>query len=81
MRPIGGTERSGGSTWQSLERGLGTVETDYLNGEIVLLGRLHGVATPANELLQRLTADAARGGTAPGTVPVDHLEAALAVGR
>ena len=80
MRPIGGAHRRAGSTWQSLERGLGTVETDYLNGEIVLLGRLHGVPTPVNELLQRLTADAARGGTAPGTVPVDHLEAALAVG-
>ena len=27
----------------------GAVETDYLNGEIVLLGRLHGVATPVND--------------------------------
>ncbi len=35
--------RPGGSTWQSLARG-STVEVDYLNGEIVLLGRLHGVA-------------------------------------
>ena len=34
-------------------RGTG-VETDYLNGEIVLLGRLHGVATPVNAALQRL---------------------------
>jgi len=46
----------------------------------VLLGRLHGLPTPANQLLQRLTADAARAGTAPGSVSVDHLEAALAVG-
>jgi 2-dehydropantoate 2-reductase len=50
---IGGVDRRpGGSTWQSLARGQGSVETDYLNGEIVLLGRLHGVATPCNALLQ-----------------------------
>ena len=38
-RTIGGVERRGGSSWQSLERRLGTIETDYLNGEIVRLGR------------------------------------------
>ncbi|MFP4513465.1 MAG: ketopantoate reductase family protein [Acidimicrobiales bacterium] len=56
---IGDVEsRPGGSTWQSLARGQGSVETDYLNGEIVLLGRLHGVATPCNALLQRWMARA-----------------------
>ena len=30
--------RGGGSTWQSLRRGTGSLETDYLNGEIALLG-------------------------------------------
>ena len=30
----------GGSTWQSLTRGTGNVETDYLNGEIVRIARL-----------------------------------------
>ena len=49
-----GEKRGGGSTWQSLMRGAGAIETDYLTGEIVLRGRLHGVATPVNELLQRL---------------------------
>ena len=29
-----------------------SIETDYLNGEISLLGRLHGVPTPANRALQ-----------------------------
>ena len=28
------------------------METDYLNGEIALLGRLHGIPTPVNEALQ-----------------------------
>ena len=49
---IEGRPRAGGSTWQSVARGAGSVETDYLNGEIVLLGRQFGVATPVNALLQ-----------------------------
>ncbi len=55
-RTIGGAERRGGSSWQSLERRLGTIETDYLNGEIVRLGQQHGVPTPVNALLQYLVA-------------------------
>ena len=46
LEPVAGATRGGGSTWQSLARGSG-VETDYLNGEIALLGRLYGVPTPA----------------------------------
>ena len=64
---IGRVSRAGGgSTWQSLARGAGSVEADFLNGEIVLLGRLNAVATPVNALLQRLTVDAVRSGAAPG---------------
>lgn len=66
-RPVGGARRGGGSTWQSLTRSLGSVETDYLTGEIVLLGRLHGVATPVNELLQELVVEMARHHERPGT--------------
>jgi 2-dehydropantoate 2-reductase len=53
--PVKGNTRLGTSSWQSLLRGTGTIETDYLNGEIVLLGRLHGVPTPANEFFCRLS--------------------------
>ena len=60
MGEIEGQTRWGGSTWQSLQRGAGSIETDYLNGEIALLGALHGVPTPYNRLLQRLAAEAAR---------------------
>jgi 2-dehydropantoate 2-reductase len=77
IRPIEGQRRGGGSTWQSLARGLTSVETDYLNGEIVLLGRLHGVPTPANELMQRLTAQAAHDGIEAGSVDPDALVARL----
>lgn len=58
MHDIAGAERVGSSSAQSLARGAGSIETDYLNGEIVLLGRKLGVPTPANayfaELAQRL---------------------------
>jgi 2-dehydropantoate 2-reductase len=60
--------RSGSSTWQSLARHSGEVETDYLNGEIALLGRLHGVATPVNAALCRLAARVAREGAGPQTL-------------
>jgi 2-dehydropantoate 2-reductase len=42
------------------------VEVDHLNGEVVLLGRLHGVPTPANALVQRLVNEAARERQPPG---------------
>lgn len=72
-QPIRGVARAGGSTWQSLSRGR-PLETDYLNGEIVLLGRLHGVPTPVNAKLQRLAAEASRDGRSPGTLPLEALE-------
>jgi 2-dehydropantoate 2-reductase len=64
---IAGQTRPGGSSWQSLQRGTGDIETDYLNGEIVLLGRMHGVPTPANDLLQRLARELAVTRDPPGT--------------
>ena len=62
---------SGGSTWQSLARGSGSTEIDYLAGEVVLLGRLHGVPTPACEAIQRATTQLARTGA-----PARSLDAA-----
>jgi 2-dehydropantoate 2-reductase len=50
--PVGDRPRRGGSTWQSVARGQGSVETDFLNGEIVRLGRLHGVGVEVNETIQ-----------------------------
>ena len=68
-----GRPRSGGSSWQSLERGTGAIETDYLNGEIVWLGRQHAVDTPANELIRREAVRAARERRPPNTVPAREL--------
>ncbi|WP_042405573.1 ketopantoate reductase family protein [Streptacidiphilus carbonis] len=75
FRPVPGVERGGGSSWQSLARGTGSIEADYLNGEIVLLGRSHGLATPVNSVLQRLAGRAARLGRGPGsTTPAELAE-------
>ena len=72
VRDIDGRARAGSSTWQSLTRGL-PLETDYLNGEIRLLGRLHGVPTPVNDALCHLAWEAAREGWAPGTLSPDDV--------
>jgi 2-dehydropantoate 2-reductase len=80
VRPIEGQQRAGGSTFQSLARGKREVEVDYLNGEIVLLGRLHGVPTPVNAALQRIANEMAARGTAPGSLSVAELEALVAAG-
>jgi 2-dehydropantoate 2-reductase len=66
--------RGGGSSWQSIARGTGDIESDFLNGEIVLLGRLHGVPTPANEALQVLGNEMARTGLGPGSFTPDQVQ-------
>ena len=74
---IGTRRRGGGSTWQSMARGANSLETDALNGEIVLLGRVHGIATPANDFLQALARRLLRERTQPGSVPLAELERAF----
>ena len=76
IRPIGDEPRAGGSTWQSLARGSG-VETDFLNGEIALLGRLHGVPTPANARIQALMTRVSARREGPGSMTPQELLAEL----
>jgi len=77
FEPFDGSPRGGGSTWQSLDRGAGSVEVDYLNGEIGLLGRLHGVPTPVNDVLQERANEAARLRRPAGATPIAELVAAV----
>jgi 2-dehydropantoate 2-reductase len=77
VRPIGRQRRGGGSSWQSLERRTGTVESDYLNGEIVIIARLHALPAPVNAALARLCTDSARAGAAPGSRSADEFLAAM----
>ena len=78
--PIAGRERSGGSSWQSLRRATGSIETDYLNGEVVRLGRAHGVSTPANALLQVTARRMAADGSEPGSLDASDLLARALAG-
>jgi 2-dehydropantoate 2-reductase len=66
-QPVPGQPRGGSSSWQSLARRAGSIETDYLNGEIVRLGRLHRTPTPVNEHVQWLTNQAACDQRPPGS--------------
>jgi len=68
VEPVPGFEdvRLGSSTWQSLSRGTGSIETDYLNGEIVRIAHRHGIDAPVNSLLARLGRDAVRDGHGAG---------------
>jgi 2-dehydropantoate 2-reductase len=77
VREISGHQRSGSSTWQSLARGTASVETDYLNGEIALLGRMHGVPTPVNELLSQLSNRLARDSSEPARLSAAEVLAQL----
>ncbi|MGB9183100.1 MAG: 2-dehydropantoate 2-reductase [Solirubrobacteraceae bacterium] len=74
---IQGSPRAGSSSWQSLARGTGEIETDFLNGEIVLLGRLHGVPTPINAALTELAERQARAGTPPGAMTIQDILAVV----
>lgn len=69
--------RIGTSTTQSLARGV-ALETDFINGEIVLLGRLHGVPTPANTMLQNLARRLHAERRPPRSMTLPELRALLA---
>jgi len=66
--------RNLGSSWQSLQRGLGSIEADFLNGEIVRLGRLHGIPTPHNAVLQEVANAMAARREKPGKYSAQDLE-------
>ena len=75
IAPVEGHERGGGSSWQSIARGLGSIEADYLNGEIVLLGRQHGVPTPVNAAFQAIARRLAASGRPPRSMSIDEIRA------
>ena len=61
------------STWQSFTRGASS-EVDFLNGEIVLLGRLHKIPTPYNEAVQNLAGRLEHQGGFTNAVPLDAIQ-------
>lgn len=77
MGTVEGSRRAGSSSTQSLKRGAGSIETDYLNGEIVLMGRMHGVPVPLNVALCQLGHDLISGAVGAGTLTEADLRTRL----
>ena len=75
-RPVPGRERDGNSTWQSFSRS-SPLETDFLNGEVVLTARLAGRIAPANQAITERAREAWRDGTAAGSLGEADLLAVL----
>jgi 2-dehydropantoate 2-reductase len=64
-----------GSTWQSLFRRQGTVETEFLNGEIVRVAEKLGKRAPINEALMRITEEMAANRELPGKyTPIELIK-------
>jgi len=81
IRPIPGWNAgASNSTWQSLSRNTGNVETDFFNGEIVRLAHRHGSTAPLNAALARAARDAVRNGIEPRGYSAADLEQLLEVG-
>ncbi|MBO9653491.1 ketopantoate reductase family protein [Agrobacterium sp. SOY23] len=72
VAPNSGIHPGQQSTWQSFKRGASS-EVDFLNGEIVLLGRLHNVPTPYNEAVQTLAGNLAHQGGFSKPLPLDAI--------
>jgi 2-dehydropantoate 2-reductase len=53
---------------------LPTIEADFLNGEIVLLGRQRGIPTPYNHVLQNVANQMASSGQQPGSFSIEQLQ-------
>jgi len=68
------TTESQSSTWQSLARKQGSVETEYLNGEIVRLAKSTGKSAPVNEALIRISGEMAAKREVPGKYSAGDLK-------
>jgi 2-dehydropantoate 2-reductase len=74
IRPVPGWDAGpSNSTWQSLSRSTGNVETDFLNGEIVRLAHRHGIPAPLNTALAGAARAAVRNGLGPSRYSASQL--------
>ena len=65
------------STWQSLARRQGSVETDFLNGEIMRVAKKLGLKAPLNEKLVEITRTMAVNHEPPGSYTPEQLRRIL----
>jgi 2-dehydropantoate 2-reductase len=77
MAEVPGYDRTAGSSWQSVKRGTGDIETEYLNGEISWLGRMYGVPTPANDACVALARELISSGQGPGLLSAAEMQARI----
>jgi thiosulfate/3-mercaptopyruvate sulfurtransferase len=75
-RPTSEIEYGGNSTWQSIARS-SLLETDFLNGEIVLAARLLGRTAPVNQAIAERADRAWRDGTPAGVLDTGDLLATV----
>ncbi len=74
MGKIDGRERAGSSSWQSIVRGTGSIEADFLNGEICEIGRSNGIPTPFNRVMQSLANQVAQGNIVANSMTVAEIK-------
>jgi 2-dehydropantoate 2-reductase len=65
------------STWQSLARRQGSVETEFLNGEIVRVAKKLGLQAPINEKLVKISREMAAHHEPPGKFTAAQLSSLL----
>ena len=79
-RPVPGSNTGpSNSTWQSLSRSTGNVETDFFNGEIVLIAHRHGITAPINAALAGAARAAVRNGLGPSRYSAIQLGELLGI--
>ncbi|WP_085222960.1 ketopantoate reductase family protein [Mycobacterium florentinum] len=80
IRPVPGSNTGpSNSTWQSLSRQTGNVETDFLNGEIVRIAHRHGIEAPLNTALARAARAAVLKDQGPGRYSAEQLAQLMGV--
>ena len=65
------------STWQSLARKQGSVETEFFNGEVVRLAKKLGKEAPINDGLNRIMQEMAAKRETPGKYTIAELKKIL----
>jgi 2-dehydropantoate 2-reductase len=69
----GRTTGASNSTWQSLSRNTGNVETDFFNGEIVRIAHRHGITAALNAAVARAARSTVRNGLGPSRYSAAEL--------
>lgn len=78
-RPRGGRPPMRSSTWQSLTRRQGSVETEFLNGEVARIAERMGRQAPVNKKLLDIIQEMAENREPPGKYTAQELKSILGI--